>query len=173
MDMVVCITESAACQVCGCIKGNCDCCFFVMIKSMKKRTELGFPLACYHRDERMATNGGVDPLGVVPNQRMKRTWSEKTLRHIKIKYMNNFSDVIRFLASMQLICPKLRPQLGIIIDDIECFLDTASHIEESESKADGKNGDGDHESRNQNTPANKRNNFASNEKNVKLFHMSK
>jgi len=180
MDLAVNISETSYCMICNEMRVGCDCCFFIMIKSFKKRTEFGFPLTCYHRDEPITgtnhTSEVMDPFGKVPTKRKRRPWNEKTLRHIHIKYMGYFSDVIRFLASVQLRSPENRPQLGIIIDDIEHFLDDVCNAEESESMNDERKkflGEWNHDARRHNASSTQRNTCISNDQAIKILHMRK
>lgn len=188
MDLATNISKSAYCQICGEISHGCDCCYFVMIKSTKKRTALKFPMVCYHRrDEESKEESTTDPNDMdvllpcgraTSKRRERRTWNENTLRHIQIKYMTKFSDVILFLASVQLLPPHFRPQLGIIIDDIECFLDDVGDTD-CESKVGENVGflrELNNDDRNQITHtvlAKKRNTYLSNEQAIKLLQMSK
>ena len=121
---------------------------------------MGFPILCHHRERSHEEDN-----------RKIRTWDEQTLGHIQIKYMAKFSDAVRYLASIQSLPAHLRPQLGIVLDDIECFVDD---VMGSESKDDGYDGVLEEviHMHNQNTPTAIRNPFLSNEQAMKLMHMS-
>jgi len=51
-------------------------------------------------------------------------WEEDfcTLQKIKVKYVKSISDLLHFLGSMHSFLPKMKPWGGIIIDDLDYFI---------------------------------------------------
>ena len=131
-------------------KHVCQCCAVAFIMPLHKRSHTNFALRCSpwndddsnmsgfnnesSEDVRMKTTFQSkmnkierEELNIIIDDkkdiRRSQIWEDWILKRIKIKYVESSLELIHFLASIQAMPSNSRPWGGIVIDDLDYFID--------------------------------------------------